>query len=1078
MEVRLLGAFEVIDDDGNPIALPSAKQRALLAILALNAGRVVATERLVDQLWGDDAPRDAANALQAHVSKLRRTMGGPELLETRPPGYVLNLDPSQVDVARFEGLVAAGRDASDDPPRAAALLVEAEAQWRGAALADFAYEEWAQPLLARLTDLRLAAIEDRVQAELSSGADTSLISDLDALVSEHPLRERLRGQLMIALYRAGRQADALRVFQEGRLILGEQLGLEPGPELRRLEAAVLAQDESLNANSVSAIARSAPRPRRLPVPLTDLIGREGELRELTAIVAEQRLVTLVGPGGAGKTRLALDLARAEGARLEDGAVLVELAPVGDPDDVANAIATALEAPDGGSLADAIRDRELLLVLDNCEHVIDAAATQAEMLLQHCTRLRIIATSREALRVPGETAWPVPPLAPDDAVELFVQRARAVDPTFHADAEQLATIAEVCARLDGLPLAIELAAARTRSYPLAQIAGRLDDRFRLLTGGSRTALPRQQTLRAVVDWSYDLLFDAERRVFERLSVLPGGATLDAAEAVCADDNVPVEEIADVLGALVDKSLIALDLSLAQPRYRMLQTLAQYGRERLVERGDAEATRQRMARHFDELCKRSAAALGGDRQREWLLAVSDEHDNLRSVLEWAIDTGNAQLSVSIAESVGWQRWVAGAAAEGCRWIDEALAVDGEVEPITKANAYVWRAYLGYLAGDSTNTEYQFDEAMRLYRAADAVESRALALLVRAQTTLAKTDLARAESQVAEACALYESIPPTPWITAAIAFGEAILAQLRIGTEAFEARLREALRLYEATGDEFMFALTLGSVADFDERRGDYDLAAASLERAIEISVGLRLHGLAGSLLARLGNVTMLAGDLERADQLHERALEIAHDLAYPPVLALVLNGRAMLRRRQGRFDDAERRATQALDLYDSESGRGLAAYQNVRYHVPAGAAVSFATLGYVAEERGDAAEAARLHELGLRQAQRTGDSRAVALALEGLAGAAALAGDGDHAGLLLGKATQLRLDAAAPLPAGQRADVERATRAAIAHVGDAAFAASCQRGAAMDVDVLVPDDGNENANEGVAVATPSLHASHII
>ncbi len=413
----------------------------------------------------------------------------------------------------------------------------------------------------------------------------------------------------------------------------------------------------------------------IPEALTPLVGRDSERRDLATLMAEERFVTLVGPGGVGKTRLALEVGRAAAEDLSLGGCLVELAPVGDPAGVAPAIATALDLPDPNRLAEVIGERDVLIVLDNCEHVITAAAEVAEDLLERCPGLRLLATSREGLRVGGEIIWPVPPLAPDDAVHLFEARAKAAGATTALDEHDL--IVDICARLDGLPLAIELAAARTRAFPITQIAARLNDRFRLLTGGSRTALPRQQTLHAVVDWSYELLFDDERRVFERISVFPGGCDLATAEVVCADETVASADIADHLGALVDKSLVVAVRVGDGVRFTQLQTLAEYGRERLAERGDAVRIRDAMAQHFAALCSHSAEAFTGDIQRAWLTAIDQEHDNLRAALDWAVATDDAETALMIAGGAAWPHWLTGQVVEGRRWLDDAFACGGEAQ-----------------------------------------------------------------------------------------------------------------------------------------------------------------------------------------------------------------------------------------------------------------------------------------------------------------------------------------------------------------------------------------------------------------
>jgi DNA-binding SARP family transcriptional activator len=443
VRVGLLGGLEVRDADERDVAIPTGKQQALLALLAVHVGRVVPTEQVIDALWGDDAPPRVRNGLQALASKLRSALGAADLVVMRGGGYVLALPADAVDIHRFEALVAAARAAAaDDAERAVALFTEAESLWRGDALVDFAYEEFAQPTIARLSELRLVAIEERVELELALGRLGSA-TELEALVAAHPLRERLRGHLMVALYRAARQADALRTFQEGRHILAEELGLEPGPELRRLEAAVLAHDASLDAPAPSRSDVARPTRRAtIPEPLTPLVGRDGEVRELTRLVGEQRFVTLIGPGGVGKTRLAVAVAREVALSLAEGGYLVELAPVGDPAGVRAAVASALDVPDVLAVDDAFGDREVVVVLDNCEHVIDTAASVAEELAGRCPGLRVLATSREALRVSGETVWPVPPLAPVEAAELFAARARASGAPLDSSGEVEALVADI------------------------------------------------------------------------------------------------------------------------------------------------------------------------------------------------------------------------------------------------------------------------------------------------------------------------------------------------------------------------------------------------------------------------------------------------------------------------------------------------------------------------------------------------------------------------------------------------------------------------------------------------------------
>ncbi|MFL6222801.1 MAG: AfsR/SARP family transcriptional regulator, partial [Actinomycetes bacterium] len=588
MEFGILGPLEVRHGPGL-LRVPGAKERALLADLLVHAGRVVSADRLVEDLWGDDPPGNPANTLQGRVSALRRALGpaGAGLVVTRPPGYVLEADPGQVDAARFERLVAkAGRAAGD---AAAGPLQDALGLWRGPALAEFADQPWAQAEAARLEELRLGAVEALVELRLAAGDHTGLVGELEGLVAEHPTRERLRGQLMVALYRSGRQADALEVYQATRAVLAGELGIDPSPELQRLQQAILVQDPALEA----ATPRQQPR-HNLPERLTSLVGRSEELREAAKLVEQHRLVTVTGPGGAGKTSLAVELARRLAAGYPDGVWLVELAALRDPALLGEVVAVTLglgEEPAGPGvappavterLASFVADKGLLLVLDNCELLVEACAGLARRLLQAGPAVRVLATSREVLGVPGEVVWPVPPLAvpaapestpavpgaavtdadgeaPEmlagyDAVRLFVERATAADPGFVLDSTSGPVVAELCRRLDGLPLAIELAAARVRALPPAELAARLGDRFQLLAGGGRATDPRQQTLRATIDWSWELLDDADRRLLRRLSVFSGGWTVAAAEAVCGGDGLEPGEVLNGLFRLVDRSLI--------------------------------------------------------------------------------------------------------------------------------------------------------------------------------------------------------------------------------------------------------------------------------------------------------------------------------------------------------------------------------------------------------------------------------------------------------------------------------------------------------------------------------------------
>ena len=957
VHVGLLGGLEVLDGDRD-VAVPGTKLRTLLAVLALHPGRVVPAEQLVDVLWGEDPPAGVRNSLQGLVSKLRRVLGAGGLVAMRGSGYVLDLPPDAVDLHRFERLVADGRAAAaaGDLAGAVDLLTEAGGLWRGDALADFAYEDFAAPVATRLSELWLAAVEERLDLELQLGRHAGVVVELEPLVAAHPLRDRLRGLLMVALYRTGRQADALRVFQEGRHLLGEELGLEPGPDLRRLEAAILAQDAALAGPPVEARTRTpAPVTRStIPESLSPLVGRDEEVAELTALAAASRLLTLVGPGGVGKTRLALEVARLASADLADGGCLVEFAPLGDPDGVPTAIAAALDLPDPTRLAELIGDREMLLVLDNCEHVIAPAAAVAEELLSRCPALRLIATSREGLRVGGETVWPVPPLALDGAVELFITRARAAG----AAIEPSHAVADICERLDGLPLAIELAAARMRAFPVDQLAGRLHDRFRLLTGGSRTALPRQQTLRAVVDWSYELLFDDEQRVFERLSVFPGGFDLATAEAVCTDDVLDAADIADHVHALVEKSLVHVVRRGDDIRFAQLQTLCQYGREKLAERGDAGPIRNAMAGHFARLCAQSATAFTGDIQRSWLRSVDQEHDNLRAALEWAVDTGDAETALAIAGGAAWPHWLAGSMVEGKRWIDAAFACDGEASERTRALALTGRGLLGFLTGSPDPADADLEEALAIARRHDELAIVRLAHSFYAEIAAARGDVDEARRRRLDVLAFYGDDDDHPFDVAARAYSMGKLAILDGDIGAAEQHYRAAAEGFSDIDRPVMYSMSLGMVADFDEAADDWDAARRTLEAAIATNDSLGLRSFTSSLVARLGWVLLHLDDIDGAEHAYGRALEEGRRLQHTQSTFVAQAGMAVVHRLRGRDRAAFDAATEAVELFRAGAGLRFRNRVDPRNDLLAAASASYSVLADLAAERGDTGQAEQL------------------------------------------------------------------------------------------------------------------------
>jgi predicted ATPase/DNA-binding SARP family transcriptional activator len=940
MQFGILGPLEVRDGSG-PVRVPGAKERALLADLVVNAGRVVPADRLVEDLWGEQPPGNPANTLQGRVSALRRALGpGGGGLVTRPPGYLLEAGPEQVDAGRFERLVAEATAALGpaERPRAAKLLEEALGLWRGPALAEFADQPWAQAEAARLEELRLAATEALVELRLAAGGHAGLIGELEGLVAAHPTRERLRGQLMLALYRSGRQADALGAYTRTREVLAEELGIDPSPELQRLHHQILVQDPALEA---AAPGRDQPR-HNLPERLTSLVGREGELRDVAKLVAEHRLVTVTGPGGAGKTSLAVALAGRLADGHADGAWLVELAPLRDPVQLPQAVAVALglaeeaAGPDTPArstaerLAAHVADKGILLVLDNCEHLVEASAALARRLLEAGPRLRVLATSREVLGVPGEVVWPIPPLAvPDaaddadpgpaiapealegfDAVRLFIERAAAADPGFVLDEASGPVVAELCRRLDGLPLAIELAAARVRALPPAELAARLEDRFRLLAGGARALDPRQQTLRATVDWSWDLLEERDRRLLRRLSVFSGGWTVAAAETVCGGDGLDPAEVLDGLFRLVDRSLIVrVAAAEGEPaRFAMLETLRAYGAERLAEAGEAETV---AARHTAWCLALAEEAAAHRTARPWLRRVAADYDNLRAALDRATAAPDHDTVLRLAGALGWYWWTQ-RTIEGRQRLADALALTEGQPPTPQLARTLQAAAMVEVSLSPTElTDAQARRARELFERFGDRWGAAFCNLLLAWTELQRAGPGEEGARlVEEAHATFAELGD-PW-------GEAYAGRARFAFESYYRGLSEdaeeagqrALAQFQALDDQWGLAQTHFSLGELARARGDLAGAATSFEAALAAARESGPLWAQMASLASLGGLLALQGEDDRVAALYAEAVALIRRTGQPRGFGHLYNELGSLARVRGELERARHLHAEAL------------------------------------------------------------------------------------------------------------------------------------------------------------------------
>ncbi|MER6254120.1 BTAD domain-containing putative transcriptional regulator [Streptomyces sp. NPDC001584] len=919
MRYAILGTAQAIHDDGTPVAVGGARLRALLTALALRPGRVVPARLLVAEVWDGDPPADAMAALQALVARLRRALGHPAV-RSAEGGYQLAAEREDVDLYRFERLVRAGGQAPD-PAEAAALYEEALALWRGPALADLP-DPAAEA--ARWEAVRMDARRGRLAAALAMGEAERCLPELTAMCAQQPLDEPLHTLRIRALRDAGRPAEALAEYESLRRELSDRLGTDPGPELRALHAELLTSDAqpptapapAAAAAPAAVVPPAAPASAgNLRARLTTFVGREDDIRVIGDDLARARLVTLLGPGGAGKTRLSQEAAEAQDeSAWPDGVWLVELAPVDDPEDVAEATLAALGARETklrGAAAEELRAfteragddpldrlaehcarRRLLLLLDNCEHVIDAAAALAERLLTHCPDVRILATSREPLGVPGESLRPVEPLPDPIALRLLGDRGAAARAGFTIE-EDPAAAAEICRRLDGLPLAIELAAARLRLLTPRQIADRLDDRFRLLTSGARTVLPRQQTLRAVVDWSWDLLDEAERTVLRRLSVFAGGCGLDAAEAVCADPSDPASyDAADVLGSLVDKSLVV-----AAPgpdglgmRYRLLETVGEYAAERLAETtGDREATEHRHLVHYRELARTTEPLLRGHGQRAAADRLATEYENLRTALRRAVAVRDADEALCLVHSLGWYWHMHDLRSESRHWA-EATATLGPnpFEPPFTAAEPVYERLV------DTPPPYSGETLTEGWRALHLV------LLASRDQTNETWNTPSVRALIDGVLATYRPglpqtcrTPASLWIYAVMIAGDPGLLQRVVDATVETARelgyrwelasglqLRanilanradwagdasrdadESLALFRELGDAWGCAEALSARAEAREKRGEYALASRDYEEAIAYAE--RLGAMAQVTVLRV----RMAGTLTEADRIEE-------------------------------------------------------------------------------------------------------------------------------------------------------------------------------------------------------------------
>ncbi|MFC4560993.1 BTAD domain-containing putative transcriptional regulator [Nocardiopsis mangrovi] len=1066
MRFGVLGPLEVWRSDGGPLRVPEVKVRTLLGVLLVHEGRPAAADALIDVLWGDALPANPARVLRSKLSQLRAVLeqaepGGRSRVVRGPAGYRLAVGPDDVDAARFRALAERAR-ATADPRERATLLGEGLALWRGPALADFADAPFAAATAARLEEERLTAHEQQAEARLGLGEHHLLADELGDLAAAHPLRERLRGLQMRALYRSGRQAEALEAFGGLRAALADELGVDPGPEVARLHTSILRQDSGL-APEYAAEA-PAPHPRsNLPTALTPVIGREAHTREVRALLRAGRLVTLTGPGGVGKTRLAVEAADGPGAGTDahDGVWLVELGALRPgsedgataPARVAEAVASVIGVRDHGDsgpadaagLGRALRDSRMLLILDNCEHIVGAAAELARTLLRGAPRLRVLATGRQPLGIPGEHVYEVPPLAapPEDApldtahdyeeysaVRLFTARARAAAPNFTLDRRTAPAVADLCRRLDGLPLALELAANRVRALGVRELAARLDDRFALLSAEHAAAPARQRTLRAVIDWSWDLLTEPERVVLRRMAPHSEGFTLDAAEAVAAGGPLASGDVVAALSRLVERSLVGAVDGPGGVRYRLLESITAYAAARLEEAGETGSAAARHLHHYRSLAERADPLLRGRDQQRWLGRLDAESANLRTALDTALRRGAAEDALRLSLASLWHRYLRGRLGEAHRALTAALAVPGG-PPALRAEAAAWQTGLDLMMREPQDPVAIARAALDGFCDGDPGR-RARVRWFLGTALLEFGELTASEELVADALEVFGDRDDR-WGVAAALCTRAWLEQARGRLVRFEIDAERGLELFRSLGDQWGQLQALPMLGHRSQIAGDYAEAARRHREGLRIAERLGLWSEVSYRLSELGRVALLTGDHEGAARFHERARRLAADRNDRFGERFAELGLGLGARRAGRFDEAERHLSGWLERTGDSPG-------------PAAVALVLAELGFAAEQRGDAETALRRHREGMAAARSTGDPRAIALALEGLAGAQALLGDAVEGARLLGAADAARASVGAPLPAAEQDDVRRVRDAARAALGGDAFSAEFEHGRA--------------------------------
>jgi predicted ATPase/DNA-binding SARP family transcriptional activator len=966
MQYQVLGPIRVLRA-GAPVHLGGPMALRLLAALLVDAPRAVERDTLIERLWGDEPPATATTALQVHVSRLRRVLepanrgGAGSVLRTIDDGYGLAIDPAQIDAEHFESLLREAEDlAASEPNRALSDVESARALWQGRPWGALADEVWTRGDVSRLEELRRRADELWADVQLALGRHDLIVDSLARAVAEEPLREHRWEQLMVALYRCGRQAEALRAFQDARRVLTDELGIEPSPALRALEQAVLVQDRDLDAPPRAATQR---RRHNLPAMLTSLIGRADDLIATRKALEGSRLVTITGTAGCGKTRLAMAVAEQLVDRFDDGVWFVDLTAATSADVVATDIATALglresdeHGPDSvlALLQTFLRDREVLLVLDNCEHVVGEIATVVGTLLSSCPGVRVLATSRVVIGQVGESVQTLSPLATPDAdsavgnvasspaVQLFLERASDAGASFAQNAEQLTTIGELCRFLEGVPLAIELAAMWTATLPPSEILKLLGNRLVLVA--TNESLPeRQRALRTTIEWSYTLLADTERVAFRSLSVFPAGFTLAGAAAVIAGDPDATGSVIGTIARLVGSSLVRTDQPQVPTRYRMLEAIREFAVEQLDRSGEVDQTRARQFDYFVALARNSRRdEFFGPPNSEIMAALDAEHDNVREALDRLIASRDGERAELLAGAMGTYWAERGHWGEGQRWLARALELLTDSRSLERARAFIALAQTtSTFAGIATRAD-ELEQAVEICRNHDAPNQLAAALMFLSLARAWRREFPRMRAAFGEAKQIAAHLG-SRWVEATLAVYDSLALVLEGDrVEAHKGLLQGATALLDL-GDESLAARTLMYAGNVSRLIGDFPAARHELEQSMELARAQEMSGTYAHGTLAHAQVAMDLGDTDAPSLFVHclAALEVIGDVRCTGVCQRSLGTLAL---DKDQLDEALVWLRQSLEPLATHDQRTLA--------------IAIADIATIYQRHGDAGEAARL------------------------------------------------------------------------------------------------------------------------